>query len=107
KPGRGGGRAGARRWWRSKRRRRAKPARSSKTTGPATRRSSPSWTTSKSSESEELTMALSKIWVLAEAADGSVSPTTLELLTKARELGDTVECVYAGGDADAIAGDLG
>jgi electron transfer flavoprotein alpha subunit len=52
-------------------------------------------------------MALSKIWVLAEASDGTVSPTTLELLTKARELGDTVECVYAGGDADAIAGDLG
>ena len=32
---------------------------------------------------------------------------TLELLTKARELGDTVEAVYAGADADAVAGALG
>ncbi|MCD9625095.1 electron transfer flavoprotein subunit alpha/FixB family protein [Rhabdothermincola salaria] len=52
-------------------------------------------------------MTLSKIWVFAEAVDGKVTPTTLELLTKARELGDTVEAVYAGGDADAIAGTLG
>ncbi|MCU0267415.1 MAG: electron transfer flavoprotein subunit alpha/FixB family protein [Acidimicrobiales bacterium] len=52
-------------------------------------------------------MALSKIWVFAEAADGKVSTTTLEILTKARELADTVECVYAGGDADAVAGTLG
>jgi len=52
-------------------------------------------------------MTLSKIWVFAEAADGKVTPTTLELLTKARELGDTVEAVYAGGDADTIAATLG
>jgi len=52
-------------------------------------------------------MTLSKIWVLAEANDGKVTTTTLELLTKARTLADTVECVYGGGDADAIAGDLG
>jgi electron transfer flavoprotein alpha subunit len=52
-------------------------------------------------------MTLSKIWVLAEAADGEVSATTLELLTKARDLADTVECVYVGGDADDIAGTLG
>ncbi len=52
-------------------------------------------------------MALSKIWVLAEAADGKVSNTTLEILTKARTLADTVECVYAGADADAIAAVLG
>src|SRR5207237_7481900 len=32
---------------------------------------------------------------------------TLELLTKARELASTVETLYAGGDADAIAGPLG
>lgn len=51
-------------------------------------------------------MALSKIWVYAEAPDGKVSATTLELLTKARELADTVEAVY-GGDASAIAGTLG
>ncbi len=52
-------------------------------------------------------MALSKIWVLAEATDGKVTTTTLELLTKARSLADTVEAIYAGGDADAIAGQLG
>jgi electron transfer flavoprotein alpha subunit len=52
-------------------------------------------------------MALSKIWVLAEAVDGKVTTPTLELLTKARELGDTVEAVYGGADADAVAGELG
>lgn len=52
-------------------------------------------------------MTLSKIWVLAEAVDGKVSTTTLELLTKARELAGTVEAVYAAGDADAVAGQLG
>jgi electron transfer flavoprotein alpha subunit len=52
-------------------------------------------------------MALSKIWVLAEATDGKVATATLELLTKARSLADTVEVIYAGGDADAIAGTLG
>jgi electron transfer flavoprotein alpha subunit len=52
-------------------------------------------------------MALSKIWVFAEATDGNVTSTTLELLTKARSLADTVEAVYAGGDADAVAGTLG
>jgi electron transfer flavoprotein alpha subunit len=52
-------------------------------------------------------MALNTIWVYAEAADGKVSPLTLELLTKARSLGGTVEAVYAGDDADAVAGPLG
>jgi len=52
-------------------------------------------------------MTLSKIWVFAEALDGEVSSTTLELLTKARELADTVECVYAGDDADDLAQVLG
>ena len=52
-------------------------------------------------------MTIDRIWVYAEAADGKVAPITLEMLTKARELGGTVEAVYAGGDADAIAGDLG
>ena len=52
-------------------------------------------------------MTLSKIWVYAEATDGKVSSTTLEVLTKARELADTVEAVYAGGDADAVAPTLG
>ena len=52
-------------------------------------------------------MTLSTIWVLAEANDGTPTTATLELLTKARELADTVECVYGGADADAIAGTLG
>lgn len=52
-------------------------------------------------------MTLSKIWVYAEAAEGEVSTATLELLTKARDLADTVECVYAGDDADDIAEALG
>jgi len=46
------------------------------------------------------------IWVHAEAADGAVKSITLELLAKARTLGDTVECVYAG-DGDAVAAELG
>ncbi|HKY68566.1 MAG TPA: electron transfer flavoprotein subunit alpha/FixB family protein, partial [Acidimicrobiales bacterium] len=52
-------------------------------------------------------MALSRIWVYAEAADGKVAPITLEMLTKARELADTVEAVYGDGDTDAVAGALG
>jgi electron transfer flavoprotein alpha subunit len=52
-------------------------------------------------------MALSRVWVYAQAADGDVAPITLEMLTKARELADTVECFYAGDDADAVAGALG
>ena len=50
-------------------------------------------------------MALSKIWVYAEATDAKVSTTTLEMLAKATELADTVECVTAaGGD---VAAELG
>lgn len=52
-------------------------------------------------------MALNRIWVYAEATDGTVSPLTLELLAKARTLGGAVEAVYAGGDADAVAAPLG
>jgi electron transfer flavoprotein alpha subunit len=52
-------------------------------------------------------MALAKVWVHAEAEDGKVVTATLELLTKAREISDTVEAVYAGDDADAIAAQLG
>ena len=52
-------------------------------------------------------MALNRIWVYAEAADGKVAPITLEILTKARELADTVEVVYGAGDADAVADALG
>jgi electron transfer flavoprotein alpha subunit len=52
-------------------------------------------------------MALNRIWVYAEAADGKIAPITLEILTKARELADTVEVVYGDGDAAAIAETLG
>jgi electron transfer flavoprotein alpha subunit len=52
-------------------------------------------------------MTVSKIWVHAEALDGKVASITLELLAKARELGDTVEAFYGGADADVIAGELG
>ena len=52
-------------------------------------------------------MTVDKLWVVAEAADGEVASTTLELLTKAQELADTVECVYAGDDADDLAETLG
>ncbi len=45
-------------------------------------------------------------WVLAEAQDGKVATITLELLAKARDLGD-VAAFYGGGDADAIAATLG
>ncbi|HLT69656.1 MAG TPA: electron transfer flavoprotein subunit alpha/FixB family protein [Acidimicrobiales bacterium] len=51
-------------------------------------------------------MALNRIWVYAEATDGTVAPTTLELLSKARELAGTVEAVH-GGDASDIAATLG
>ena len=51
-------------------------------------------------------MAIDKIWVVAEATDGKTSGLTLELLTKARELGGTVEAV-TWGDASAVAETLG
>jgi electron transfer flavoprotein alpha subunit len=52
-------------------------------------------------------MALNRTWVYAEAADGKVAPITLEMLSKARDLGGTVEAVYGDGDADTIAETLG
>lgn len=52
-------------------------------------------------------MTIDKLWVIAEATDGEVASTTLEILTRARELADTVECVYAGDDADGLAEILG
>jgi electron transfer flavoprotein alpha subunit len=51
-------------------------------------------------------MALDRIWVLAEALDGTVAPITLELLGKARELAGTVEVVY-GGDGAHVADAVG
>ncbi|GAC1314955.1 MAG: electron transfer flavoprotein subunit alpha/FixB family protein [Acidimicrobiales bacterium] len=52
-------------------------------------------------------MALTTIWVLAEAAEGKPLPVSLELLTKARELAGTVEAVTWGTDTAAISSTLG
>src|SRR6266513_1858729 len=52
-------------------------------------------------------MAASTTWVYAEAAEGKVASITLELLTKARELGGTIEAFYGGADADAVAEQIG
>jgi electron transfer flavoprotein alpha subunit len=52
-------------------------------------------------------MGLSKIWVHAEIGGDKPSSITLELLTKARELADTVEAFYAGDNAEAVAAELG
>ena len=52
-------------------------------------------------------MSVNKIWVFAESAEGKATTATLEMLTKARELAGTVEALYAGGDADALAAPLG
>ncbi len=47
-----------------------------------------------------------KIWVYAESEGDKPTTATLELLTKARELGD-VECIYVGDNAAAVAPELG
>ena len=52
-------------------------------------------------------MALAKVWVFAEAEGDKPATSTLELLTKAREIADTVEAVFVGPDADTIAPALG
>ena len=51
-------------------------------------------------------MALDKVWVFAEGTEGAVKTITLEMLAKAREIGDEVACVY-GGDGDTIADTVG
>ena len=51
-------------------------------------------------------MAVNTTWVYAESFEGKPLSGTLELLTKARQLGGTVEAFYAG-DADAVAPELG
>jgi electron transfer flavoprotein alpha subunit len=52
-------------------------------------------------------MAISKIWVFAEADGDKPTSSTLELLTRARELGGTLEAVYVGQNAEALAPALG
>jgi electron transfer flavoprotein alpha subunit len=51
-------------------------------------------------------MGIGTIWVFAEEREGTVTSLTLEMLAKARELADTVECVF-GGDASGVAAELG
>src|SRR5687767_12419090 len=51
-------------------------------------------------------MPFDKVWVLADAFEGTPATITYELLTKAREIGSTVEA-FAWGDANAFAADLG
>jgi electron transfer flavoprotein alpha subunit len=51
-------------------------------------------------------MALSKIWVLIDRAGEKVAPVSLELLTKARELADSVEG-FTWGDASGLAAEAG
>ena len=38
-------------------------------------------------------MSINKIWVVVEPADAGITTTSLELLTKARDLASTVEAV--------------
>jgi electron transfer flavoprotein alpha subunit len=52
-------------------------------------------------------MAIAKTWVFAEIVDGKPVPAVLELLTKARSLGGTVEAVAFSPDAGATADVLG
>src|SRR6516162_67509 len=52
-------------------------------------------------------MAIDKIWVLAESADGTLTPVTVELLTEARSVATTVEAVAWGSDVGALAAGLG
>ncbi|MDQ3106580.1 MAG: electron transfer flavoprotein subunit alpha/FixB family protein, partial [Actinomycetota bacterium] len=53
-------------------------------------------------------MPFDKVWVLAEAsAEGKPTTITYELLTKARQIGTTVEAVAWGEGVDGYAADLG
>lgn len=47
-------------------------------------------------------MALSKVWVHAESTEDGVATITLEMLAKARQIADTVEC-FVGADGAAVA----
>jgi len=52
-------------------------------------------------------MSVGKVWVFAEIAGGKPAPVALELLTKARSLGGTVEAVAFAPDAADAAAELG
>ncbi len=51
-------------------------------------------------------MALDKIWVLVDRSDDKAKPVSLELLTKAHEVGGTVEGV-TWGDGAPLAAEVG
>ncbi|MEY2421433.1 MAG: electron transfer flavoprotein alpha subunit [Acidimicrobiaceae bacterium] len=51
-------------------------------------------------------MGIGKVWVYAESDGDKVKTITLEMLAKAREIGDTVEAIY-GGDGGVVAETLG
>ena len=50
---------------------------------------------------------MATVWVYAELTGGEVSKPALEILTKARDLGDSVAAVVLGSGAKAAAGPLG
>jgi electron transfer flavoprotein alpha subunit len=52
-------------------------------------------------------MTVSTTWVFAEAREGRATGSTLELLTKARELSGTVAAFVAGAAGDELAAELG
>jgi electron transfer flavoprotein alpha subunit len=52
-------------------------------------------------------MAFDKVWVVAEAFEGKPLSSTLELLSKAREIGSTVEAFAWGDDVESYAAQLG
>jgi electron transfer flavoprotein alpha subunit len=52
-------------------------------------------------------MSIDKVWVLAETADGALTSTTLELLTKARTMGAITEALAWGTGTAAVAPVLG
>jgi electron transfer flavoprotein alpha subunit len=52
-------------------------------------------------------MPVGRIWVFVEVADGKPAPVALELLTKARSLGGTVEAIAFSSTAEAAAAELG
>jgi len=52
-------------------------------------------------------MAIEKIWVVADSADGEPTPSTLELLTQARSMGQTVEAIAWGPNVSQMAAKLG
>jgi electron transfer flavoprotein alpha subunit len=52
-------------------------------------------------------VAIDKVWVLAESAEGAPTPVTLELLTEARAVAGTVEAVAWGPDVEKLAAALG